>query len=71
MATMESFIEQMTREHMRKYNDAIEAACERMLVSPEPVGVLVEEWPDGAWKVSLSEDETPMEVTKRMRARGE
>lgn len=67
MATVDSFMDQVIREHMRAYNAAIEAACEQMLTSPEPLGVLVEEWPDGRWRVSLSADETPMEITKRMR----
>lgn len=61
------FIDRMVGVTLREYNDAIEAACEAMLTSPEPVGVLVEEWPDGEWRVSLSPDETPMEITTRKR----
>jgi len=48
-------IEEIVREAVRTQNAAIEEACERMLVCPVLVGVLVETWEDG-WRVSLTRE---------------
>lgn len=64
---MSRAIDDLIRESLRKQTLAIEEMCERMLVTPGKFGVLVESWPNGSWKVSLSPDETPMEITYRSR----
>lgn len=52
-----TMIEEYIRENVRRRSEAVEKACERMLVSPVPVGVRVDLWEDGDWSVRLWYDE--------------
>ncbi|MCA0217934.1 MAG: hypothetical protein LCH43_11340 [Actinobacteria bacterium] len=61
-------IEGLAVQSVRAQADAVEQAVERMLVSPGPLGVLVESWPDGSWRVSLSSEVAPMEITYQAEA---
>lgn len=58
-------VDELIRISLIQRARAIQTACEYMLVNPKPRGVLVETWSDGRWKVSLSQDEAPMQITYR------
>lgn len=45
----------LIKRELQRRHDAIEAACEQMLVDGTDRGVLVETWPFG-WAVSLSHE---------------
>ena len=63
---MSDAIESFVSEAMKREADAVEAMCERMLVTPGDWGVLVESWWEGdeyRTRVSLSQDVEPMTVT--------
>jgi isocitrate dehydrogenase len=55
-------IQAYVREQIRRNDDAIEAMCERMLVTPGDYGVLVVDNPDGTVTASLSHDVPAMTI---------
>ena len=58
---MGNVIGEIVTAHIAKQNEAIEEACERMLLSPTKSGVLVETFKDGLqWRVSLTTEYEPM-----------
>jgi hypothetical protein len=63
------YFEQLIHESMRKQSEAIERACENMLVSVLPQGVLVETWFDG-WRVSSTTEPPykPMTISYQIRS---
>ena len=57
-------IDELIRAHVARVSDAIEAACERMLVTPGDYGVRVDYWPDTRVTVRLDSDVEPMVVSE-------
>lgn len=58
-------LEQIIERSWQQRAEAIESACEQMLVTPGALGVLVEDLPMGQWRVSLSSEVPAMEITYR------
>lgn len=66
---IEETINALAADAMHRQNEAVEEACERMLVSSVPCGVLVETYADGAWTVSLTTEPQyePMTISYQQR----
>lgn len=61
-------IESMVREYSRRSADVVEAACERMLVTPGDFGVAVHSWIEGNGAYTqavLTHDVAPMTIEYR------
>lgn len=57
-------LEKLIREHVTRVNDAIEVACEQMLITPGNYGVRVDYWSDTRVTVQLSSAVEPMVISE-------